>query len=102
MKALIRDESDAVMVPIPQYPLYSAGIALYGGECFQSLHVHINNAHDASDRLLMPRYSLLGVSVHVRGATASCSTSSRPANPRTPSNVSHRPLRRHHVQLLLE
>jgi glutamate--glyoxylate aminotransferase len=29
--ALIRGENDGVMVPIPQYPLYSASIALYGG-----------------------------------------------------------------------
>ena len=31
LKALIRDRHDGVMVPIPQYPLYSASIALYGG-----------------------------------------------------------------------
>jgi alanine transaminase len=31
MRALLRGESDGVMVPIPQYPLYSATIALYGG-----------------------------------------------------------------------
>ena len=31
MKTLIRDGNDAVMVPIPQYPLYSASLALYGG-----------------------------------------------------------------------
>ena len=31
MKTLIRDNNDAVMVPIPQYPLYSASLALYGG-----------------------------------------------------------------------
>lgn len=30
--AMIRGPSDGVMVPIPQYPLYSASIALYGGE----------------------------------------------------------------------
>ncbi len=30
--AMIRNSSDGVMVPIPQYPLYSASIALYGGE----------------------------------------------------------------------
>ena len=30
--ALIRGEADAVMVPIPQYPLYSASISLYGGQ----------------------------------------------------------------------
>lgn len=30
--ACIRGPQDGVMVPIPQYPLYSASIALYGGE----------------------------------------------------------------------
>ncbi|EFJ23041.1 hypothetical protein SELMODRAFT_145611 [Selaginella moellendorffii] len=31
LNALIRNEKDGVLVPIPQYPLYSASIALYGG-----------------------------------------------------------------------
>jgi len=31
LNAIIRDEQDAIMVPIPQYPLYSAAIRLYGG-----------------------------------------------------------------------
>ncbi|PRW60642.1 alanine aminotransferase 2 [Chlorella sorokiniana] len=31
MKALLRDERDCILCPIPQYPLYSATIALYGG-----------------------------------------------------------------------
>lgn len=31
MKTLIRDERDAILTPIPQYPLYSASITLYGG-----------------------------------------------------------------------
>jgi len=30
--AVIRNGTDGMMVPIPQYPLYSASIALYGGE----------------------------------------------------------------------
>lgn len=30
-KALIMDINDAVMIPIPQYPLYSAALSLYGG-----------------------------------------------------------------------
>ena len=29
--AMIRGSTDGIMVPIPQYPLYSASIALYGG-----------------------------------------------------------------------
>jgi aspartate/methionine/tyrosine aminotransferase len=32
LHAMIRGPTDGVMVPIPQYPLYSASIALYGGE----------------------------------------------------------------------
>lgn len=31
MRTMITDETNGVMVPIPQYPLYSASIALYGG-----------------------------------------------------------------------
>jgi len=31
LKSLIRDEQDGILVPLPQYPLYSASIALYGG-----------------------------------------------------------------------
>lgn len=32
LQSIIRDERDAVLVPIPQYPLYSASISLYGGK----------------------------------------------------------------------
>ncbi|KAI7845708.1 hypothetical protein COHA_000822 [Chlorella ohadii] len=31
LNALIRDSGDHILVPIPQYPLYSASIQLYGG-----------------------------------------------------------------------
>ncbi|KAG1666676.1 hypothetical protein FOA52_013588 [Chlamydomonas sp. UWO 241] len=31
LNALIRNENDGILVPIPQYPLYSASIQLYGG-----------------------------------------------------------------------
>lgn len=31
LNALIRGKSDGILVPVPQYPLYSASIALYGG-----------------------------------------------------------------------
>lgn len=31
LNSLIRDDRDAVLVPVPQYPLYSASIALYNG-----------------------------------------------------------------------
>jgi alanine transaminase len=32
MEMLIKERSDGFMVPIPQYPLYSATLALYGGQ----------------------------------------------------------------------
>ncbi len=32
LRALIRDKSDGIMIPIPQYPLYSASIQLCGGQ----------------------------------------------------------------------
>ena len=31
LNALIRDNNDSIMIPIPQYPLYSASVALYDG-----------------------------------------------------------------------
>ncbi|KAL4425901.1 hypothetical protein ABPG75_009917 [Micractinium tetrahymenae] len=31
MRTLLRDEQDCILCPIPQYPLYSATITLYGG-----------------------------------------------------------------------
>lgn len=31
LRALLRDRNDGIMIPIPQYPLYSACIPLYGG-----------------------------------------------------------------------
>lgn len=31
VRAIIRDSNDACLIPIPQYPLYSASLALYGG-----------------------------------------------------------------------
>lgn len=31
LSTMITGRSDAIMIPVPQYPLYSASIALYGG-----------------------------------------------------------------------
>jgi alanine transaminase len=31
MRLLLRSEHDAILTPIPQYPLYSATLCLYGG-----------------------------------------------------------------------
>ena len=33
LNAIIRDGRDGILVPIPQYPLYSASIQLYGETC---------------------------------------------------------------------
>lgn len=33
LNLLIRNKSDGVLTPIPQYPLYSASLTLFGGEC---------------------------------------------------------------------
>mmetsp|Transcript_32358 Transcript_32358/g.100880 ORF Transcript_32358/g.100880 Transcript_32358/m.100880 type:complete len:494 (-) Transcript_32358:47-1528(-) len=38
LQAMLRGEKDGVLVPIPQYPLYSAAIALYGGR-FMGYHL---------------------------------------------------------------
>ena len=41
LKALIRGPADAVLVPVPQYPLYSASIALYGAwRAHMRVHAH--------------------------------------------------------------
>lgn len=31
LNTMITDKNDGIMIPIPQYPLYSAAISLYGG-----------------------------------------------------------------------
>jgi aspartate/methionine/tyrosine aminotransferase len=31
LQTLIRGKNDSIMIPIPQYPLYSASVALYDG-----------------------------------------------------------------------
>eukprot|EP01090_Pellita_catalonica_P012971 TRINITY_DN2972_c0_g1_i1.p1 TRINITY_DN2972_c0_g1~~TRINITY_DN2972_c0_g1_i1.p1 ORF type:complete len:479 (+),score=88.59 TRINITY_DN2972_c0_g1_i1:42-1478(+) len=41
LSIMIRDENDGIMIPIPQYPLYSASIPLFGG-C--PLHYYLDEA----------------------------------------------------------
>lgn len=42
MQLLTRSEHDGILCPIPQYPLYSASIALHGGSLVRfSLYSHI-------------------------------------------------------------
>ena len=43
MRSLLRDDSDAILTPIPQYPLYSAAIALYGGHL---LPYYLDETHE--------------------------------------------------------
>jgi alanine transaminase len=42
MQLLLRSESDGILCPIPQYPLYSASIALHGGTlvCVSTIKSH--------------------------------------------------------------
>ena len=40
--ALLRDRTDGILIPIPQYPLYSAEIALHGGK---AIGYHLDEAH---------------------------------------------------------
>ena len=37
LQLLIRSEKDDILCPIPQYPLYSASIALHGGSLVRSV-----------------------------------------------------------------
>lgn len=39
MQLLIRSEKDGIFCPIPQYPLYSASIALHGGSLVCCLYI---------------------------------------------------------------
>lgn len=45
LRLLIASEQDGVMIPIPQYPLYSASITLYGGH---QVGYYLNEASDWS------------------------------------------------------
>jgi aspartate/methionine/tyrosine aminotransferase len=45
MQLLIRSENDGILCPIPQYPLYSASIALHGGSlvCTMTMLITLYN-----------------------------------------------------------
>ncbi|MGC4116203.1 MAG: aminotransferase class I/II-fold pyridoxal phosphate-dependent enzyme [Myxococcales bacterium] len=43
LRLLIANEGDGVMIPIPQYPLYSATLSLYGGRL---VGYYLDEAHD--------------------------------------------------------
>lgn len=42
MQLLLRSEKDGILCPIPQYPLYSASIALHGGTLVCSYTFNMN------------------------------------------------------------
>lgn len=43
LNLIIRNKQDGVLTPIPQYPLYSAGLTLFGGECVKYYLDESNN-----------------------------------------------------------
>jgi alanine transaminase len=45
MQLLLRSESDGILCPIPQYPLYSASIALHGGTLVSLSELYLNLMH---------------------------------------------------------
>lgn len=47
LNAIIRNENDGILVPIPQYPLYSASIKLYG-ECRNAVQQQQQLMHSRS------------------------------------------------------
>jgi alanine transaminase len=42
LQLLIRSEKDGILCPIPQYPLYSASIALHGGSLVRSVTMFLS------------------------------------------------------------
>lgn len=61
LNALIRTERDAVLVPVPQYPLYSASIQLYGEQlqCIRRFCLlHGQEHQDGDPRVALPIFPL--------------------------------------------
>lgn len=51
LMALLRNEKDGFMIPIPQYPLYSATLALYGGSQI-GYYLDENNSWQLNEKVL--------------------------------------------------
>lgn len=51
LTALLRNSNDGFMIPIPQYPLYSASLALYGGQAI-GYYLDEQNHWQLSERIL--------------------------------------------------
>ncbi len=55
LRAVLKNSNDGVMIPIPQYPLYSATIALYGGKQI-SYFLDEENNWQLSERALVESF----------------------------------------------
>lgn len=53
--ALLKNEQTGYMIPIPQYPLYSATISLYGGKQI-GYYLDENNSWQLNDKILQDSY----------------------------------------------
>lgn len=76
LQIMIRDEKDAILIPYPQYPLYSAAIALLGGTVVpyypdENKGWQIDPAH-LEDVLAQVLSSVLGSCLELQGL-AGCS-----------------------------
>ena len=74
LNALIRDHNDGILVPVPQYPLYSASIQLYGklwrlSHSSASQHFRLTHAHS---HLLLSILQLVSTQQHVADRPADC------------------------------
>jgi aspartate/methionine/tyrosine aminotransferase len=67
LRILISDARDGVMIPIPQYPLYSASITLFGGT---QVHYHLDERAQwglSLEALERAHQKALGQGIRVRG-----------------------------------
>jgi len=76
LQTVIRNESDGILVPIPQYPLYSASIALYGG---QLVGYHLDEEHGWG--LSMDDLGMALQSAKVKGINVRAIVFINPGNP---------------------
>lgn len=51
LMALLKNENDGIMIPIPQYPLYSATLTLYGGKQI-GYYLDENNSWQLNEKIL--------------------------------------------------
>jgi len=81
LRTLISSSADGIMVPIPQYPLYSATITLYGG---RQVPYYLDEEHDwRLSRELLDKAFMDAVR---KGASAG-HLRPQPGNPPAPSST---------------